>query len=217
MGTLSEEEVSPLKDDDGFDGGVKLPQLVHSQSSPSFYPGSASDENMLIAKLQDELSSERLAREHMSQRVKSLEDELEQKIQRSASQPLAKGRFGISRSNPYRVAPFPPPPSSPKQRGVHLPALRTLPQAPSPQRFKDEQSALEAAEASMEKSRNKEISRAERSKARVEAIKRLESQGMVTWKERKAEKVAKLNDLTIFRESMWGSFFNWHEEYNMTE
>merc|ERR1719247_1442649 len=104
----------------------------------------------------------------MSQRVKDLEGELEQKLQRSASQP-EKNRFGVSKGSPYKGAPVPPPdPISPhKTRSILLPALRTIPHAPSPQRYKDEQAAQAEADANMDKSRNKELHRSQRSQACV--------------------------------------------------
>jgi len=69
----------------------------------------------------------------------------------------------------------------------------------------------------MEIAKDKEASRGDRSKARIKAIEQLEGRGMNTWVQRKGEKVARLNDLTVFRESMWGSFFEWHEDYSLTQ
>jgi hypothetical protein len=188
------------------DGGVKLPQIVQSQSAPTLQHES------MILKLQDELAAERLQRAEMSERVKDLEN----KLKESASQPVfAKERFGVTKPSPYRGAPVPPPPaSSPKRtRGLQLPALRTVPHSPSPQRWLDEQAAAAEAEAEIQVANNRELSRADRARARVEAVQKLESQGLNNWKERKALKVARLKDVTVFRDSMWGSFFDWHEDY----
>jgi hypothetical protein len=217
MGSMGGDATKPVQAS-GSSDVVKLPQLVHSQTMPGVLHGAAADSkesDLLIAKLQDELAQERLQREQVSQRVKQLEGELDKKLQRSASQPA---RFGVSKGAPYKGAPFPPPPSSPtKSRSVCLPALRTIPSAPSPQRSLDQKAAQADADSLMELSRNKELSRAERSKARIEAVKRLDGQGMNTWKYRTAEKVARLNDLTVFRDSMWESFYEWHEDYSLME
>jgi hypothetical protein len=197
-------------------GGVKLPPLVHSQSA-----GDLQEVNpdALIQRLQQELSAERVERERMSNRVQ----DLERKLKRSASQPTTNkdaGKeqfFGVKKVSCYKQAPVPPPPpSSPKRtKAFMLPALRTIPYSPDTKRVQEEQATRAAADINMERARDKELSRAERSKARIEAVGQLEKKGMSSWKERKAEKVARLNDLTVFRESMWGSFFEWHEDYSL--
>lgn len=196
-------------------GGVKLPPLVRSLTSPGDLERVAGNGGALIARLQYELNAERLERERMADKVQ----ELEKKLQRSSSQPAAKKQFfGTKQVSCYKVPPVPPPPpSSPKRTmALHLPALRTIPHSPNITRAVDEQNTRAAADAHLEKARNPEASRADRSRARTEAIGKLDNQGMSSWKERKAEKVARLNDLTVFRESMWGSFFEWHEDYGGT-
>jgi len=207
MGSLTEDDFIAGAD------GVKLPKLVHSQTSSGTLQQQV-DPDALIERLQDELAGERLERERMSDKVK----DLERKLQRSASQPEVRKPTG-GKLAPYRGSPVPPPqPSSPNRtRGLHLPSLRTIPHSPSPQRWMDEQATQAVADSNMDRGRDKEVSRAERSKARVEAIGQLEGRGMNNWKERKAEKVARLNDLTVFRESMWGSFFEWHEDYSLIQ
>merc|ERR1712080_779380 len=174
--------------------GGKLPRLKHSQTSP----GSLQhlEPELLIERLETELAGERLERERMSQRVQELEGQLDKKLQRSASQPSTKPHFGVSKGTPYKGTPIPPPsPTSPNRtRGLHLPALRTIPHTSSPQRYLEEQAAEAAVSSSMERSRNLQLSRAERSKERVKAVERKNELGLNTWKERKAEKVERLKD-----------------------
>jgi hypothetical protein len=189
-----------------------LPPLVRSNTSPAELAPSRGYDNV-ISQLQEELDSERLERERMSKRVKELEVKLERSMERSASQPASKS---TGKGGPYKGAPVPPPPPSPPKRSLHLPPLKTLPSPkPSQERQLERQAAQAAAAASMEMARSQENSRAERSKARVEAIGRLQQQGMNNWQERKAEKVSRLHDLTVFRESMWNSFHQWHEDYQL--
>jgi len=205
---LPDKKPTPTKEEKRSEG-VKLPPLTHSRSAPGTLQ-TVEDVNYeaMLAKLQTELDGERLERDRMSERVK----ELERKLRNSASKP----RLGITKPSPYKPVPLPPPPPSPKQiRTLHLPALRTIPHSPSPQRWLDEQSVAASAQADMEHSRSPEASRADKSKSRVEAIKKLESKGLNNWKERRAEKVARLQDLTVFRDSMWSSFFEWHEDYTL--
>lgn len=200
---------NPPKDEKANEG-VKLPPLPHSRSAPgTLQTVDSVNYEGLMTKLQDELSHERSERERMSDRVK----DLERKLRNAANKP----RLGITKNTPYKAVPLPPPPPvSPKQtRGLQLPALRTIPHTPSPQRWLDEQVVAASAQADMDISRSPEAARADKSKSRVEAIKKLESKGLNNWKERKAEKVARLQDLTVFRDSMWGSFFEWHEDYNL--
>jgi len=211
----------PKQKDEKKDEGVKLPPLQNSRSAPgtlqtvdtvdndALVAKLQQDHDALVTKLQDELTLERAERERMSERVK----DLERKLRIAANKP----RLGITKSTPYKAAPLPPPPpASPKNhRGLLLPALRTIPHSPSPQRWLDEQAVAASAQADMENSRSPEASRADRSKSRVEAIKKLENKGLNNWKERRAEKVARLQDLTVFRDSMWGSFFEWHEDYHL--
>jgi len=195
-------------------GTVKLPALVQSKSSPSDL---RLHDQAVIEKLQNQLNDERMDRERLKRRCQ----DLEKKLARSASQPSAgdgKVRFGVSKGAPYKVVPTPPPlPSSPKRtQALMLPALRTIPHEPNTRRATEEKETRASADVDMQRARDKEMTRAQRSEARIEAVKKLETAGMNTWKERKAEKVARLNDLTVFRDSMWGSFFEWHDDYNLT-
>jgi len=95
-----------------------------------------------------------------------------------------------------------------------LPSLRTFPKVNNDNRHKEEQETAAEAQANIEASKNVAISRAERSQQRQQAIQKLERKGMNTWHERRAEKVASLQDLAVFRDSMWDSFFHWHDDYN---
>jgi len=196
--------------------------LVHSQSSPGILQ-QADEANLMIADLNDQLASERLERDRMSQHVKQLEGELRReselrrnKVNRSASQPAGKAFTSAPSASPFRGPPVPPPQLRERTRGIQLPALRTIPYAPNTKKAMENKAVQSAASSMMEMSRNKELSRQERSRNRIEAIAKLENQGLSNWKERKAEKVARLHDLTVFREGMWGSFFEWHEEYSLT-
>jgi len=196
------------------EGVRKLPKLNRSQTEPSILQDDTYDNLAIIERLQGEIRTQQADRERLRERVKDLET----KLRRSSPKISGKNRFGITKPNPYKSVPVPPPALRTPQRtrGLQLPSLRTIPNLGSPPpRVFQEQAAETAAHGDMEIARDPDMSRAERSAARIRAIRQLEGAGLNSWKERKAEKVARLNDLTIFRDSMWGSFREWNEEYNL--
>jgi len=147
-------------------------------------------------------------------------------------------RFGVTDPQPYATAPVSlasvnartgRSPRSPKRRGVYAPPLQAAPPprsqaVPAPPRsqagpctaISEARATAADARATVRSERLAPLSRAEASRTRVEAIAQLDSAGLNTWDVRQAEKVARYQDLKVFSESMWDSFFDWKEDANGT-
>jgi len=166
--------------------------------------------------------------------------ELERKLRiANAAMKLPPGRrmpkrFGVSDARAYAVAPpaperIPSPRRSKKAGGVYLPSIKPFPAQKSEERPQEKLEAIadkaRAAALSPQQSRStgfskqealvpavKSAMRHERSQTRLEAISMLDSRGMNTWDVRKAEKVARFQDLNVFSESMWSSFHKWQDD-----
>lgn len=131
-----------------------------------------------------------------------------------SSPPRAKksNRFGITDATPYAAIPSSLSSSSMEKkeiRGVYLPVLRPLPPR-SPRRDPGD-AVMPVVQAILEESRVTSLSRADQSRSRVEAYSRLSSAGLSTWDVRRAEKVARLQDMQCFTESLWDNFYEWNQ------
>jgi len=165
-----------------------------------------------LGKLREELELEIAERGRTEDRVKDLERQL--RIARAAAKrkpsPRPK-RFGVASLAPYaKEQELPPKVPSPKNsKGVWLPALRALPPQPAKEDRLAAQAEAAAARQACLSVDSQTLSRKSRSTSRLDAISKLESEGMSTWHVRRAEKVARLQELDAFSTGMWDSFFDW--------
>jgi len=141
-------------------------------------------------------------------------------------------RFGVTESRPvYTNVPSRVPEGrtvrslSPKRRAGVLPALRSVQdanasrsaEAREAEREKDYMAQQEAEAALMLSSsshtpgHSSSQLRAEQSRARVSAIRSLESRGMNSWDLRTQEKASRLQEFAVFSESMWDTFYDWRD------
>jgi len=176
-----------------------------------FNPGSDD-----VDTLRGQLMQEHKQRLATLEYVKFLEDAIANGNASAASSTAPPKRFGVSTAKPYRGRPLPQTrQQSPTHmrrvgRKICLPALRTLPQAPpQPPQGADEVADVATA---LDAQRMATLTQVGQSRARTEAINKLDSKGLDTWQIRKAEKVSKLQELNTFGESMWDSFFDWQED-----
>jgi len=182
-----------------------LPAMRRNQSAPGWLREPGESEVSNIDELQAQLSQEIASHQETFERMK----ELERKLRNSSR---TKKQFGVTNPAPYASPPVAVQNScSPKRRGVALPPLRC---ASAPKREQDNNAAAAAIEAraALNPVRMAALSRSDKSRCRVEAISLLQKQGLNTWHARRAEKVSKFQDLAMFGESMWDSFFEWQED-----
>merc|ERR1719277_154324 len=142
-------------------------------------------------------------------------------------------RFGVAEARPvYTNAPSRVPevrslsPNARRRAGV-LPALRSVQdvnasrsiEAREIEREKDylaQQSAeaallLSSSSHTPGQSHSSSQLRAEQSRARINAIRNLESRGMNSWDLRTQEKASRLQEFAVFSESMWDTFYDWRD------
>jgi hypothetical protein len=139
-------------------------------------------------------------------------------------------RFGVTEARPvYTNAPSRVPEVrslSPKARRTGaLPALRSVQdvnasrsiEARELEREKDflaqqsAEAALMLSSSSHTPGQSQSQLRAEQSRARINAIRNLESRGMNSWDLRTQEKASRLQEFAVFSESMWDTFYDWRD------
>jgi len=190
-----------------------------SASTPAL-TGVVRSEQDEVNDLREQLHQEVEEHQSTTGKVKDLERQLrilQAKQRKHSPQPRPPKKFGIASAAPYaKEQPLPPKVPEPKNnKAFFLPALRSLPQAPpKEERQKAEAEAAVARQASMSGS-GPPMSRQSKSQGRIEAIAKLDQMGMNTWQVRRAEKVARLQDLHAFSSGMWDSFFDWQAEDNL--
>uniref|UniRef100_A0A7S4SVD9 SET domain-containing protein n=1 Tax=Alexandrium monilatum TaxID=311494 RepID=A0A7S4SVD9_9DINO len=206
-------------------------ELHRSQSSPAGIVPPADFDDIEADDLRDRLLLEMDLHRQTYERMKDLERKLKQS---NARQPALRNppprRFGVTDPQPYANPPVSiasvnahaqgKSPRTPKRRGVYAPPLQSAPprqaqpQAAAAAAVNDAKIAAADARSSVRSERLAPLSRSEQSRTRVEAITQLDSMGQNTWNVRQAEKVARYQDLRVFTDSMWGSFFEWKQDAN---
>eukprot|EP00929_Paragymnodinium_shiwhaense_P051652 TRINITY_DN25953_c1_g4_i1.p1 TRINITY_DN25953_c1_g4~~TRINITY_DN25953_c1_g4_i1.p1 ORF type:complete len:1331 (+),score=483.68 TRINITY_DN25953_c1_g4_i1:98-4090(+) len=194
----------------------RLPPLRQSYSTPVFIEPDR--------ELQDELKKEKENHKRTALKLANIEKQLRQAvitIDRQAKLDGGKKRFGVTGGTVYTNPPPMRAAPSPKSRqGMHLPALRSLPplDAGRPNsRAREESMAAREVDAILDQTRQQPMTRAERSAARIEAIKKLDAVAMNTWDLRQSEKVSKLRAVHSFSNAMWGSFWDWQDETGVVD
>mmetsp|Transcript_55971 Transcript_55971/g.142376 ORF Transcript_55971/g.142376 Transcript_55971/m.142376 type:complete len:567 (-) Transcript_55971:121-1821(-) len=194
----------------------------HSASTPAL-TGIVRTEQDEINDLRAQLQQEMVDHESTTGKVKDLERQLrilQAKQRKHSPPPRPPKKFGIASAAPYaKEQPLPPKVPTPKNnKAFFLPSLRSLPQAPPKEtRQRAEAEAAAVRTASMAASGAPQLSRQSKSQARIEAITKLDQMGMNTWHVRRAEKVARLQDLQSFSSGMWDSFFDWRHEDSLAQ
>jgi len=166
--------------------------------------------------LQRDLQAERDMHLQTSEELKDVSRKLRiasAKLRKPDPPPRPAKKFGVASAAPYALEQALPPeiPKPKNNKAFFLPALRSMPQSPP----KEDRLAAEAEAAAARLASSAQgpgLTRKSKSMSRIDAISKLDSQGMNTWHVRRAEKVARLQDMQAFGGSMWGSFFDWQEE-----
>jgi len=197
------------------------PSLVGSMQAPEvegfeFSSAAGKEITVELMRLREELRTEVAERHKQEERMKELERQLrlaKAQAKRRPSPPKKPKRFGIASGAPYsKEQELPPKVPTPKHnKAFVLPSLRQLPPAPTKEerQLAAEAEALAARQAAAAVSSDPALSRHTRSMSRLDAIAKLDKVGLSTWEVRRAEKVARLQELDAFSVSMWDSFFDW--------